>query len=405
MPPTLKDRWITFTQWGLVGLAVSVSLGAALISLLKLWVLVAVLGLLVMQARGAQPPQAWVWRKPLVALMALWAWMVISGSWSDASGRELWTAFDRYSRLLVMPAVAYGLLWTQGHRRVLQGFVAGQALVLVSSLALMAGLPVPWATARFQPELGVVFTSTLEQPIMLCLMALVVWFKPEGVLPPAYARYRWVVVALVMLNVMVLSTGRSGYVAAVLALAWMLWQGLPKGRRAWALFTPVVLMSMAAVWVPQVNERVMQVHRDVTHYWQSETLSETNLGSQGERLNYWARSLDMVQAHPLTGVGMGAWRQHYLSLGGLQQAAPSNPHHQYLLMASEGGLVALALLVAWMALLWQSAATTASPSAMKGVVLLAVVVSLFNCPFYGVGMGEMLLLLFATLLQPRAHQA
>jgi O-antigen ligase len=167
----------------------------------------------------------------------------------------------------------------------------------------------------------------------------------------------------------------------------------------------VVLMGLAITLVPRVNDRVMQVHRDVVHYAQGDNLNEQNLGSQGTRLDYWARSLDMVQAHPLTGVGMGAWRQHYLSLGGLQQAAPSNPHHQYLLMASEGGLVALALLLTWMALLWQSAATTASPSAMKGVVLLAVVVSLFNCPFYGVGMGEMLLLLFATLLQPRAHQA
>jgi hypothetical protein len=75
-------------------------------------------------------------------------------------------------------------------------------------------------------------------------------------------------------------------------------------------------------------------------------------------------------------------------------------------MATEGGLVALLLLLGWMLQLWRDASITAQPMALRGVVWVAALIGLFNCPFYGIGMGEMLLLLFALLLhQPPEGQA
>lgn len=396
-----------FAVMGLVGFAVSVSMGAALISLFKLWVLLAFGGVVWAQWRSGHAPWSSVWPKSMAWLIALWAWMLVSAIWSSAETREQALAFDRYSRLLVLPVAWHLMNQVQAQRLALRGFLFGQLLVLLSSYALLMGWPVPWATARFGPEMGVVFTSTLEQPVMMGLMAWVLFQCGDAVLPPRWKNLKWALIALTLLNVFLFSSGRSGYVAGGLVVFLMAVQIIPKRMRGLSLLVPVLVLICAFTLSPRVQERVTVVFHEVSLYLQSNhQLSEEQLGSQGARLNYWARSLDMVRDQPIFGVGLGAWRTNYLKYGGLQAEPPSNPHQQYLLMATEGGLVALLLLLGWMLQLWRDAAITAQPMALRGVVWVAALIGLFNCPFYGIGMGEMLLLLFALLLhQPPEGQA
>ncbi|MEY2780467.1 MAG: hypothetical protein RL307_171 [Pseudomonadota bacterium] len=403
---TLPRGLHRFTVIGLVGLALAVSMGAALISLFKLWVLLAFVAVIVVQWQSGQRPWGLAWPKSMRWLFALWAWMSLTVFWSSAESRDQILAFDRYSRFLVLPVVWYLFAKVRALDAAMRGFVGAQLLVLISSFALMAGMPVPWATAKAETSLGVVFTSTLEQPIMLSLMAWVLFQFGESVLSPRMKNLKWILIALTLFNVFFLSTGRSGYVAGGLVVFLMAFQAVPK-KWGWLAFAvPVLMVATAFTFSSRVQTRITVVYDEVSQYLESNQLSQEQLGSQGQRLNYWARSIDMVRDQPILGVGLGAWRMNYLKYGGLQSDAPSNPHQQYLLMAAEGGVIGLVLLLGWLIQLWRDAGRLTPPNALKGVLWVAVVVGFFNCPFFGVGMGEMLLLLFALLLNnPSEAQA
>lgn len=397
---------LRFGAIGLVGLAVSVSMGAALIGLFKLWLLMAFFCLLWFQFRGRLPRLAYrTWPSSVKWLGALWLWMIFSAVWSPADPREQWLAFDRYSRLLVLPVAWYVLILTHSHVATLRGFAVGQVVVLLSSYAMLMGWHVPWATAHLSADTGVVFTSTLEQPVMMALMAWVFFQCGDVVLPSRMIALKWALIALALFNVFFCSAGRSGYVAAVLVVFLMIFQEAPKRLKWLSVLVPALVLTCAFTLSNRVQERVTIVFHEVSQYLQSNQLTEDQLGSQGTRLDYWARSLDMVRDHPFLGVGLGAWHMNYLKLGGLQSDAPSNPHQQYLLLASEGGLIGLALLLGWLTAIWRDAIGVVHAAALRGVLLIAVVIGLFNCPFYGVGLGEMLLLLFALFLKPASSQA
>lgn len=403
----LMPIWLLrFGTIGLVGLAVSVSMGAALIGLFKLWLLMAFFCLLWFQFRGRLPRLAYrTWPSSVKWLGALWLWMIFSAVWSPADPREQWLAFDRYSRLLVLPVAWYVLILTHSHVATLRGFAVGQVVVLLSSYAMLMGWHVPWATTQMPTDAGIVFTSTLEQPIMMSLLALVVFHCSQSVLGTSLSKLKWVLIALTLINILIFGKGRSGYIACGLVMFWMAWHLLP-GKKKWlAPLFPTLILSLSLQLSDRMHERWTEVEKDMNRYARSGQLNESDLGSQGQRLNYWARSLDMVQDHPVLGLGLGAWRMHYHQYGGLQSDAPSNPHQQYLLLASEGGLIGLALLLGWLTAIWRDAIGVVHAAALRGVLLIAVVIGLFNCPFYGVGLGEMLLLLFALFLKPASSQA
>jgi O-antigen ligase len=146
---------------------------------------------------------------------------------------------------------------------------------------------------------------------------------------------------------------------------------------------------------PRFQTRTSQVVKDVISYQQGSVES-----SQGQRLDYWHRSLLAFQEKPLIGHGVGSWRMNYHRLGGMQVEAPSNPHQQYLLWAVESGTFGLALFLG--ILFFQFKGAFALPENARQTLLtvsfISAVMGLMNCPYFGAGMGECLVYLAASLL-------
>ena len=87
-------------------------------------------------------------------------------------------------------------------------------------------------------------------------------------------------------------------------------------------------------------------------------------------------------------------------LGGLQTNPPSNPHNQFLLWWVEFGGVGLLFLLAFFISIYRDSQllNLKESRSLICITSLAIVMSLFNCPFYGVGMGEFFMILFGALL-------
>ena len=388
--------------YSLYFLALSVSLGVALVSLAKLVLLIAVLSQLLSDVRqrhqpqGTHPAGALPWPSSLWWGAAALLWMGLSMAWSSAPAHEAWLALSRHARWLVLPAAFYLLRAGTPAWPVLQCLVAGQLFVLLSSWLMVVGIPLPWAISVMSPDNAVVFTSTIEQPITSTLMMLVIWyFRDQWPLP--YRRiWVWMVMVLTSANVLLVVTGRTGQMALLLAWLIILVTSLPHRHRWLALLVPVLLAAIVGLGSERMQERWRKAQTDVLALQQGPLKEENSLGF---RIDAWQKSMQAVAEKPVWGHGVGAWNHAYAAQGGTIPKA-NDPHQQFLLWAVESGLVGVALFAGFITLLWRNALALPWPArwCLRSVVAIEVLTGLVNSTLLGAGIGEFFLLLWAALL-------
>jgi O-antigen ligase len=329
------------------------------------------------------------------------AWMSLSFLWTESSASDALAGWGRHSRILWFLAVVYLLRSPEQSLLTLKWFVAGMVVMMLSSWALVAGLPVPWATAKALPSLGIVHGSTLEQPVLLTLLAVVLWFMREHW---PTGRWRWAPLGILLLtvfNVFFVMTGRSGFLVMLVFISMAVWWQLPRRWRWLVLGLPFVLSALMMVLSPRFQSKTTEVVKDVISYRQGSI--ET---SQAQRLDYWHRSLLAFQEKPLIGHGVGSWRMNYHQLGGMQVDAPSNPHQQYLLWTVESGAVGVALFFGILFFQFKGAGKLPENArqTLLTVTFISAVLGFMNCPYFGAGMGECLVYLAACLLSLHQNQ-
>jgi O-antigen ligase len=441
-PPALR----TLSRLSLCALAISVSLGVALVSLSKV-LLVLTGALLWLQGRlsatspnlffgvlagsrifgppdSREPPlsqgpdlpspaplakpaqtlessqtdQAALQFESVWLIYAALAWMTLTLLWSDVSTPVWTTAFLRHTRLLVLPLALYCLREREDVLAVLRALVITQLVIVVISCLLWLGVPVPLHNPVYPLSFGLVINGHLEQPIMSTLMLVVLWHLRHELFPRVKPIWIYLACALTVANVLFVMTGRTGFIAMIVAVTLMWVKHRPSGhgqRLIWVILTPLLLSLTLGLVSPRFSARISDAVHDVELYAQGNDAT-----SQGYRLDYWHQSIKSVAQAPFLGHGMGSWREEYIRLGGNEPNPPTNPHEQFLLWWVEGGLIGLGLMVLVFWALWRDSHWLEIPAqnAMQATWAITLMVSLFNCPFYGAGMGEFFLLIFACLM-------
>lgn len=391
----IRSFWGKFSLLSVCVLAVCVSLGAALVSISKALVLIAVLGNLVIQLRDGTlhwpRHQPWTIWSICVAL----SWMLMSFLWTEATLPEGITAMLRHARLLWLLAVFYLLKSKDEAIGVLKFLVIGQLFVVVCSYLMWMGVPIPWAKSLYPPELGILFTSTLEQPIMSTLMLSILWFYREKF------QNKWVkgiilfAMLITLVNVLFIMTGRTGYIVLLLFIFMATYFILPPRLRIFSIVLPIILGLTLIMLPTRFQSRVNNVISDIKNYQPN----KTEYG-QGTRVDYWYNSLLSFSEKPIMGHGVGSWKENYKHQGGIEKDPPSNPHQQYLLWAVESGIVGFFMILGFLISLIKDAHNLPKNErqALITISAIAAMTGLFNCPFFGVGIGEFFLVIFASLL-------
>ena len=401
--PRESSSWARFSIFCVSLMAFSVSLGTAMVSLSKYLLLVAALGQLWLDGRPfvlrwfARAPRA-VW-----FILAALAWFALSALWTDAYEGEAYTVFWGHARLLWLLAVLYVLNSTARAWGALKWLALGQAFVVTCSWLKWLGVPLNWLSDKYEPEMGIMFTSTLEQPIMSTLLAVLLWHLRDHWASRLGRHGRLVVYAgllLTIANVLLIMTGRTGYLVMLVCLGLSFLMIATPRWRVVAVLTPIVMMALALQLSPRVHDRVMQIQRDLVQYQQGNFNP-----SSGQRLDYWRAAVEGGLEHPWVGHGVGSYSRTYTEHGGFEKRILRDPHQQYLFWWAEGGLVAVALLLGFLLSLVQSARQLPVPQgrALICTVALAATMALSTCPFFGAGMGEFLLLMMAALLATQEH--
>jgi len=385
-----------WSQYALVStciLAFCVSLGAAMVSLAKALVLIGFLSNLFINKK-----KIFEFKLSNVQILFIWmlaaaVWMLISMTWSQATEITQWQYFYAHTRYFWIAVIYFQIGTRDRGLKVLRWLIYGQFLVLCISWLLWLGVEVPFT--RRPVEKGIAFTSTLEQPVMTVLVLVLIWNFRE------YWSRLWgvwfvrLVVIAMSLNLIFVMSGRTGYIVFILVFALEIYKTLP-GRLRWIAFlSPVILTAVFYIASPVFHSRVAQIGSNSEIYFKNESLS-----SEGERLDMWKQTALGILKKPILGYGVGSMPEVYSGENGLIKVPVSQPHQQYLFWWAEFGLVGLLIMLGFFSILLRESYRLDSEgkNSLQSVLAVLFVMGMFNCPFFGVGMGEFFFLEIAALL-------
>lgn len=393
----MKERYPThaFSVFALCALAISVNMGVALVSISKVLILLAFIAKLFFLVKDNKLSFKTDLLPSGVIILLCVMWMALSWLWSEAITSEKSANLTRHMRLLIFP-VAYFLLETkQDALKVLFYLIGTQLFVVCCSWLLWLGIPIPWATPDYSASLGIVFMSTLEQPIVSTIALVIIWFLRFQIPIKWPSIFVKLCLFLIITNVFFVMSGRSGYLTLILALSFILFFEIKIKYKLIAMIVPLIMVATLFVASDRFSTRMLQIKNDIIHY------KNGNINtSQGLRLDYWSKSIEAIQEKPILGHGVGSWAPVYHRLKGFDETANGNPHQQFLLWFVEAGLIGFTLLLYFFLAAYKDGIKLEKSERQALIVLLAIIIliSLMNSPFYGAGIGEFLLLTIAALL-------
>ncbi len=387
--------WERYTLFALCLLAFCVSLGAATVSISKLILLIGFFVQIFLDRKklfkleARKIPTIFIWM--IVAV----TWSLISMTWSDATLLKQWKYFYSHTRFLWLAIIYYLLMSKDRALTTLKWLIYGQILVVTISFVMWLGMDVPLTKAPI--EMGVAFTSRLEQPIMTVLVLIILWNFRD------YWRILWgdwllyLIISAMILNCVFVMSGRTGYAVLLVFLAIEIYR-LIKGPWRWlAILSPLVLSLVFYGVSPIFSKRVTEILTNSQNYIDGKEATS----SEGERLEMWRGSINGILIKPIFGHGVGSMPDVYKEYGERLNKQISQPHQQYLFWWVEFGLVGLLIMLGFFFTLIKDSFKIDQEAqyALRSIIAVLLVVGLFNCPFFGVGMGEFFFLAIAVILR------
>ena len=344
----------------------------------------------IFESRFMQVLQVFIWMGVAVT------WMLISMIWSQASDMAQWQYFYSHTRFLWL-AIIYFLIGTKVRGlSVLKWLIYGQIFVTCISWLLWLGVELP--LTRRPLENGIAFTSTLEQPVMGVLVLIILWnFRQYWTKQWGEWFVRLAIIAMAF-NIVFVMSGRTGYIVFLLFLALEIYRALPGPWRWLSLLSPIILSMIFYVASPVFSQRIAQIEANSQAY-----LEKKSLSSEGDRLDMWRHTISGILKKPILGYGVGSMPEVYSGDGGLIKASVSQPHQQYLFWWAEFGLIGLMIMLGFFFVLFKDSRLLdlEAKNSLLSVIAVLFIMGLFNCPFFGVGMGEFFFLEIGALLAIR----
>ena len=316
-----------------------------------------------------------------VALSALllFGWVLVGSLWGMGSLEERMLAVKKYADLLLIPLLISMAIDFRERDRALLALAASLFVILVLSFVLSAGLPFPQSVALdCNPSNPCVFKKHTTHNVLMAfgvlLFGVLVWRSQDR-----WVRWGWGFVSILAVSNVLMVYGRTGY--AVLAGLALLTFYIFLGWRG--ILAAIVVLSLSFSAAYQVSS---SFHTRVNLAVSAVTLWSPQVAVKddpiGWRLEYFYHTAEIIQDHPLMGVGTGGFVQAYRAR--VEQAGldvPPHPHNQYLFIMAQVGIVGLCLLLWIFVQQWRSVALIEGDAyrlLARGLVITIAIGSLFQ---------------------------
>lgn len=290
------------------------------------------------------------WANPITPpALALAAWIVMAAAWSPADWIAILGFFQKYLKFLLLPIFVSILADKSTRRKSAMAFAVAMLFTLLSTY-LNIWFDLPWSRTHNQGwgANHTVFKDYISQGVMMSLFTCLSAFWALKARSVRTALAWWTVAALAAVSILFLSSGRTGFLALLMAIgifSLFTW-GVTKKRAAMALGMTVLGFAVIFVISPQFQQRTQQA-------WQeAKTVNNQTLTSIGVRLQVTRFALDSAAQQPLFGHGTASFpvlaKAHYGEGPTCATICP-HPHNQFVFFLFEQGLVGLMLFLWFMA--------------------------------------------------------
>lgn len=334
-----------------------------------------------------------------VSVLLLFGWLLLGTLWGGGSVQERALGIKKYADLLIIPVLISMAMTVQERNRALVALAAALLLTLFLSFGLSLGGSLPLGEAIGCNQLNsCVFKKHTTHNVMMAfgalLFAVFSWKSQDR-----WMQWGWGGAAvLAVSNVLLMVQGRTGYV--VLAGLAMLVFHVRFGWRG--MLAALVVLCVAFSSVYQVSssfrQRVDVTTAGITQWDPKVAVVEDSIGW---RLEYAYHTAEIIQDHPLVGVGTGGFVQSYRAR--TQQAGldvPPHPHNQYLFIMAQVGIGGLGLLLWLFVQQWRLTALAGDRTTglLARGVIVAIVVTCFFQPALNDHTEKLFYCLFSGLM-------
>lgn len=347
---------------------------------------------------------------PLAApALALFAWIVLAILWSPADGTQIGAALQKYAKFLCVPLFLSLLHDAATRRRCAQAFAAAMLFTLAVTW-LNVWFDFSWTRTHNQ-GFGVdhtVFKDYIAQGILMSFFTVMALHHALQSTGRARALLAIGVAGLAIFSVLFLSSGRTGYLALLFALAVFSVSAFA-AQRFKLLLALVAIAAVAAVTFStsdQLRSRAATALQDAQRSDLSAPVSST--GARLEMIRFgWRSALEA----PLLGHGTAS----YPVLAPVHFTRPEwcsvvcvHPHNQFLFFQFEQGLVGLVLFLWFLgAVAWQGWREPVYRRALvMGFLAVLLVANMTHSSFWLSTENHFFILMSVLLMAgatPRAH--
>jgi O-antigen ligase len=373
-PRMVQERAENAVKWGAVLLGFSIPVSVLLDNVL--------FGLIVLYwiAGGQYRDKLAAIRGNPVALLALALYFLhlLGSLYSIGTARDVLEALAKASRLLLIPALIFLLREPVWRERGIAAFLASMLVTLVLSYLLWLDVLSGKGWLKGMPLDPVAFKAHITHNVF---MAFAAFLLAQGALDAATRPGRIVLAALcaaMVANVLLMVPGRTGIVVLLVLFVYFLCR---RFRLKGLAFAGIALGALAAVVLvspeSMLHQRVMLADEEYRQWRAGVPPAPTS--SVGLRLELLRDTLEIIDSHPVFGVGTGGLAQAFArrvadpGAGGMH-----NPHNEILMMIAQFGVAGLVLLAGLFATQWRLAARLPGhfePPAARALVLTFAVAS------------------------------
>ncbi len=317
--------------------------------------------------------------------------LVVAIWYGTTPWREAADTLAKYADLAFVPLFMVLLSGRRGQQHAINAFLVAMGLtLLLSFLVGLKLLPVQhWMNIGAAADNPSVFHSHITQNNMMAFAVFLALLKLRDATSLGNKLGWGTFAVLGGINVLFMLQGRTGYLILLALLGWFAWttsaryvqaRGKTWGWRQGAAILLLLPGFVAAAYQasPRLQQRVDMVWSEF-QAWQPNHGKDT---STGQRLDFYYNAVQIVQQHPVIGVGTGGFPAAFAQqVQGTGAPATHNPHNEYLMIAVQTGLIGLALLLFLFYTEWRCAARLDRPfeqDAARGLVLAYLVNCLFN---------------------------
>ncbi len=332
------------------------------------------------------------------ATVALFLMMCVGSLWSTGSREDIVFQLHKYAKLLLMlPAITL-MQEEKWRQRGLAAFGLAMLITLTLSLASVVWpLPFVRGTAGGPSDNHFVFRDHIAQNLMMSFFALLMAVQSQFEKITA-RRAIWLALALLSaIDILFFVQGRTGYVSLAFNAAVFL---LFLHTRKVKIFAVVIMLMIAIFAVQYSNNLKDRVTLAVTEYKEQD---EKKLTSVGQRVEFFKKSMQLIQERPLLGFGTGAYRKEFCRVAETQEwcvAGGFHPHNQFLAFGVQLGIAGLLAYLAYLAICISQTLRLPADERTVGVGLVATLIadSIFHAPLFLIAEAAFFILLLPLFM-------